>query len=308
MKKIVITEFMDQSAADSLKEGFNVVFDPTLVDRPDDLSNEIRDADAVIVRNRTQIRGKLLDAAQELKAVGRLGVGLDNIDLEACEAKGIQVFPATGANDAAVAEYVITSLFMLFRRAYQSFEDMANGDWPRTQLMGNETGGKTLGLVGFGAIARETACRAIALGMKVIAYDPFLKAENPAWKGIKKVELEELLQTADAVSLHVPLTDKTKHLVGEQALEMMKDDALLINAARGGVVDDNALVKALKEGRLGGAALDVHEIEPMTDESGQDMKKLKNLILTPHIAGVTIESNIRVSALTAKNIRQALED
>ena len=214
MKKIVITEFMDQSAADSLKEGFNVVFDPTLVDRPDDLSNEIRDADAVIVRNRTQVRGELLDAAQKLKAVGRLGVGLDNIDLEACEAKGIQVFPATGANDAAVAEYVITSLFMLFRRAYQSFEDMANGDWPRTQLIGNETGGKTLGLVGFGAIARETACRAIALGMKVIAYDPFLKAENPAWKGIKKVELEELLQTADAVSLHVPLTDKTKHLVG----------------------------------------------------------------------------------------------
>lgn len=307
MKKIIITEFMDQRAADSLKEGFNVVFDPTLVDRSDDLIKEIRDADAVIVRNRTQVRGALLDAAQKLKFVGRLGVGLDNIDLEACEEKGIQVFPATGANDAAVAEYVITSLLMLFRRAYQSFEDMTNGDWPRTQLMGNETGGKILGLVGFGAIARETASRAIALGMAVIAYDPFLKAEDPAWKGIKKVELEELLQTADAVSLHVPLTDKTKHLIDEQTLETMRDDALLINAARGGVVDDKALVKALKEGRLGGAALDVHEIEPMTADSGQDMKKLKNLILTPHIAGVTIESNIRVSALTAKNIRQALE-
>jgi len=308
MKKIVITEFMSQNAADNLKEDFIVVFDPKLVDRPDDLIKEIRDADAVIVRNRTQVRGELLDAAQKLKAVGRLGVGLDNIDLAACEARGIQVFPATGANDAAVAEYVITSLFMLFRRAYQSFEEMVNGGWPRTQLMGNETGGKTLGLVGFGAIARETASRAIALGMEVIAYDPFLKAEDPAWKEIKKVQLEELLRTADAVSLHVPLTDKTKHLIGEQALEMMKDDALLINAARGGVVDDNALLKALKDGRLGGAALDVHEIEPMTAEYGKNLKKLKNLILTPHIAGVTIESNIRVSALTAKNIRQALED
>lgn len=197
---------------------------------------------------------------------------------------------------------------MLFRRAYQSYEEMADGQWPRTRLMGNETGGKTLGLIGFGAIARETAGRAIALGMEVIAYDPFLKAEDPAWNGVKKVEFEALLQTADAVSLHVPLTAETKHLIDEQALEMMKDDALLINAARGGVVDDMALVSALRQGRLGGAALDVHETEPMTAQSGQKMKGLKNLILTPHIAGVTIESNIRVSALTARNIRQALED
>ncbi len=307
MKKIVITEFMDQSAADNLSEGFKVVFDPTLVDRPDDLLTEIQDADAIIVRNRTQVRGDLLNTAQKLTAVGRLGVGLDNIDLEACKAKNIQVFPATGANDAAVAEYVIASLFMLFRRAYHSFDEMTSGDWPRTRLMGNETGGKILGLVGFGAIARETAGRAMALGMEVIAYDPFLKAEDPAWKSIKKVELKELLQTADAVSLHVPLTDKTKHLIDEQALSMMKSDALLINAARGGVVDDKALVKALKSGNLGGAALDVHEIEPMTSESGQEMKGMDNLILTPHIAGITTESNIRVSALTAQNIRQALE-
>ncbi len=307
MKKIVITEFMDESAADELKDKFTVVFDPTLVDRSDDLIREIRDADAVIVRNRTQIRGELLEAAEKLKAVGRLGVGLDNIDLEACEGRGIKVCPATGANDAAVAEYVIASLFMLFRRAYQAFDEMANGGWPRTQLMGNETGGKTLGLVGFGGIARETARRALALGMNVIAYDPFLKAEDPAWKGVKKVDLEVLLRMADAVSLHVPLTDKTKHLIDESALKMMKDDAVLINAARGGVVDDSALVKVLKQGQLAGAALDVHEIEPMTTESGKEMKDLKNLILTPHIAGVTTESNIRVSALTVQNIRQALE-
>jgi (S)-sulfolactate dehydrogenase len=297
---------MDQGAVDGLADHFHVVFDPTLVERTDDLLAQVGPADAIIVRNRTQVRGKLLDAAKNLKAVGRLGVGLDNIDLDACRRKGVSVFPATGANDAAVAEYVITVLFMMFRRAYTAFDAMVAGDWPRTELMGNEAGGKALGLVGFGGIARETARRAAALGMDVMAYDPYLSVDDPAWQGIKKVDFQELMRTAHAVSLHVPLTPDTRHLINEKAIAAMRKGALLVNAARGGVVDDKAVIRALKSGQLGGAALDVHEVEPLTAEWAAGMRGVKNLILTPHIAGVTAESNIRVSALTAENIRQAL--
>ncbi len=308
MKKIVITEFMDDAAVDGLKAEFDVLYDPTLVDRSEELLESVAGADAIIVRNRTQVRGELLEKATKLKAVGRLGVGLDNIDMQDCQSRGIKVFPATGANDAAVAEYVITVVMMLFRKAYLSFEAMKNGEWPRTQLMGNETSGKLLGLVGYGGIAREAATRARALGMEVIAYDPFLPDDHPAWQGTESVELDELLRRADAVSLHVPLTDQTRHLIDENSIQMMKPGALLVNAARGGVVNDSALIAALKSGHLGGAALDVYESEPLTEEFGEEMAGLKNLILTPHIAGVTVESNVRVSAVTAENVRQVLGD
>ncbi len=307
MQKIVITEFMDSGAVDGLRSDFTVIFDPTLVDRQDELMAEIKDADAVIVRNRTQVRGKLLEAADRLKAVGRLGVGLDNIDLDACEARGIKVLPATGANDLAVAEYVLTAIFMLFRGAYQSFEEMTDGSWPRTELMGNETGGKVLGLIGFGGIARMTAKMAQAMGIKVIASDPYLKPDDPAWGNVQSLSLDELIVTADVISLHVPLTDETKHLIDGKAIASMKKGSMVINASRGGVVDDMALVAAIKSGQLGGAALDVYEDEPLTAEFGREMKGIKNLILTPHIAGVTVESNTRVSAVTADNVRKVLE-
>lgn len=306
MKRIVITEFMDEKAVEGLKDSFEVIYDPNLVDNEQALFGLLETADAIIVRNRTQVRGKLLEAAPDLKVVGRLGVGLDNIDMPACKDREIEVFPATGANDDAVAEYVITAVMMLFRRAYLSFAEMTDGSWPRTQLMGNETSGKVLGLVGYGGIARETATRAVALGMKILAYDPYLPGDHSAWNQTEKVEIDRLLQEADAISLHVPLTTETKHLINEKAISTMKKDAIVINASRGGVVDDRALVNALKSGKLAGAALDVYEVEPLTEEFGREMKELKNLVLTPHIGGVTIESNIRVSAVTAQNVRQAL--
>ncbi len=308
MKRIVITEFMDEAAVDGLKDNYEVIYDPNLADKENELFGLLETAHAIIVRNRTQVRDKLLEAAPNLRVVGRLGVGLDNIDIPACKERKIDVFPATGANDAAVAEYVITVVMMLFRRAYLFFTEMTDGSWPRTKLMGNETSGKTLGLIGFGSIARETATRAITLGMNILAYDPYLPDDHPAWVQAEKVELERLLKEADAISLHVPLTDETKHLIDKEAIATMKKDAIVINASRGGVVDDQALVSALKSGRLAGAALDVYEVEPLTAEFGREMKELNNLVLTPHIGGVTIESNIRVSAVTAQNVRQALGD
>ncbi len=307
MPQIVITEFMDDAAVDGLSKDFDVLYDAGLADRPDDLAAVVADAAALIVRNRTQVRPPLLDAAPNLKVVGRLGVGLDNIDTVACEERGIVVRPATGANNTAVAEYVIAAVLALLRGAFFARQDMLAGDWPRGALMGNEISGRTLGLLGFGAIARETAARAQALGMSVIGYDPFIRRDDPAWGYIQPCSLDELIAESDAISLHVPLTDDTRHIINGARLAAMRPGAVLVNAARGGVVDETALAHALRNGPVGGAALDVFETEPLTAEAGAPFKGIENLILTPHIAGVTQESNVRVSAVTAENVRQVLE-
>jgi (S)-sulfolactate dehydrogenase len=310
MADIVITEFMDEAAVADLAARRSTLYDPALVDRPDDLLAAARDCKALVVRNRTQVRADLLAAATGLVVVGRLGVGLDNIDLDACKAHGIAVCPASGANDVSVAEYVIATVMVLLRGAYASTPAVVAGAWPRNALInGRETSGRTLGLVGFGAIARETARRATALGMTVIAFDPHVPPDHPAWRAldVRPATLDVLLATSDAVSLHVPLTDGTRGLIGADALSRMRPGAILINAARGGVVDEAALAAALKAGTIGGAALDVFEAEPVTAAAGAIFAGCPNLILTPHIAGVTQESNVRVSSVTAANVLRELE-
>ncbi len=222
-------------------------------------SRRWRPADAWIVRNRTQVRGAALAAAVRLRVVGRLGVGLDNIDLEACAARGIAVIPATGANAETVAEYVLGMAMILLRgAAYLSTSAVAAGRWPRQMLaQGREVAGKTLGLVGFGSIGRVTARKAQALGIRVIAFDPALAADSPVWRetAVASCGLEELLGKADIVSLHVPLVESTRGLLDARRLGLMKAGAILVNSARGGIVDEAALAVALREGRLarGGA-------------------------------------------------------
>ena len=307
MSDIVIAEFMDEAAIKDAFQGRDVLYDPKLVDKPAELHAALANCRALIVRNRTQVRGALLEAAPRLKVVGRLGVGLDNIDMNACKARGIAVRPATGANDLAVAEYVITAALMLLRRAWFATDRVAAGAWPRMDLIGYELAGKRLGLVGFGAIARLTAAKGAALGMRIAAYDPFVPAENPAWVGVERGTLESLLATADVISLHTPLTPETRHMIEAKAIGKMKPGAILVNAARGGVLDEAALVEALKSGRLAGAALDVFETEPVTKASGGLFQGVPNLILTPHIAGVTEESNVRVSGVTAQAVLDVLD-
>lgn len=307
MADIVITEFMDEIAVERLKARFDTLYEPTLVDRPLDLSAAVAGARALIVRNRTQVRGSLLEAANGLACVGRLGVGLDNIDVDGCAARGIAVYPATGANDLSVAEYVITAALVLLRGAWLSSAAVAAGAWPRQKLIGRELAGRTMGLVGLGGIAREVAWRARSFGMEVAAYDPLLDAANPAWQLARNVSLDGLFDISDVISLHVPLTATTRHMIGAAQFAAMKDDAVLINASRGGVVDEEALARALRDGKIGGAALDVFEEEPLTAEAGARFADLPNLILTPHIAGVTEESNARVSELIADLVIAHLE-
>ncbi len=309
MAEIIITEFIDQSAVDDLSADFDVVYDPQLVDQPERLLSLVGEAPALIVRNRTQVRGALLEAATALKVVGRLGVGLDNIDMSACAARGITVCPATGANNVSVAEYVVTTMTPLLRRpAYSVTEAVLAGAWPRTEAIGREASGKVLGLVGFGAIGRDVARRAAPLGVTVTAHDPLLQADDPAWAMAESKSLDTLIAESDVISLHVPLTDETHHLLDAAAIARMKPGAIVINAARGGVVDEVALAEALKEGRLGGGALDVFETEPVTAESGTHLANVPNLILTPHIAGLTDEANLRTSDMTAANVRRVLEE
>jgi (S)-sulfolactate dehydrogenase len=306
MADIVITEFMDEEALAAIPSKYSVLYDPKLVDRPAELARAAEAALALIVRNRTQVRGDLLIAAAKLKVVGRLGVGLDNIDTDACAQRGVKVFPATGANDLSVAEWVIATAMALLRGAYRSTADVVAGQWPRNRLMGREMSGKTIGLVGYGSIAREVATRAGAMGMHCIAFDPFLPDEHPAWRMAKRHGLEPLLREADVVSLHVPLNEGTANMIDAVRLKRMKRDAILLNAARGGVVDEAALAAALRAGDLGGAALDVFAEEPLSAERGAIFAGCPNLILTPHIAGVTQESNVRVSHVTVANVLKAL--
>lgn len=308
MTDIVITEFMDEAAVATLAARYKVHHDPELFGKPEELARLVADIPALIVRNQTQVRGDVLATAKNLQVVGRLGVGLDNIDMEACAARAIKVFPATGANSLSVVEYVIGTAMTLLRGAYFANAAMLAGEFPKTKLIGREIAGKRMGLVGFGAIARDTARHARLLGMTVAAHDPYVAADDPAWQGVERLELTPLLATSDVISLHLPLTPATRGLIGEAALAAMKPDAVLINAARGGVMDEAALVAALKQGRLAGAALDVFEEEPLGVDGARLFAGTPNLILTPHIAGNTVESNGRVSGLVAERVMAALEE
>jgi (S)-sulfolactate dehydrogenase len=307
MARILITEFMDAPAVAQLQQAHEVRYDPQMVDQPEAMLHAAADVDALIVRNRTQVRGELLKALARCKVVGRLGVGLDNIDVTACEARGMQVIPATGANALSVAEYVIGTAMLLLRGAYQSQAAMVQGQWPRNALSsGREIHGKTLGLIGYGSIGQLTARLAQGLGMRVQAHDALMAADHPAFSstGVQAVGLDTLLASSDVISLHVPLLPSTQHLMNAARLAQVKPGAIVINSARGGVVDEAAVVAALRRGHLGGAALDVFEQEPL--KSGAMFADCPNLILTPHIAGVSLESNERVSELIARKVLEVL--
>jgi (S)-sulfolactate dehydrogenase len=305
--RVVISEFMDERAVARLEARHDVLFDPALVDDAASLERAVAGADALIVRNRTQARGALLAALAPGTVIGRLGVGLDNIDVEACAARGIAVIAATGANALAVAEYVIGAAMLLLRGAYRSTAEVAAGGWPRQALgNGREIGAKTMGLVGFGSIGRHTARLAQAIGMRVVATDAMLEPGAPAFVagGVSPVGLDDLLATADVVSLHVPLLEATRGLINSARIAAMKPGAVLVNTARGGIVDEAAVAAALRSGRLGGAALDVFAREPLAAD--HPFAGCPNLLLTPHIAGVTAEANERVSFFIADKVLEAL--
>ena len=306
--RIVISEFMDPAAVAQLAARFDTACDEDLAGRRDQLKRLLTDADALIVRNKTQVDGELLAAAPKLKVVGRLGVGLDNIDVLTCKSRGIEIIPALGANALAVAEYVIAAALILLRGAYSSTDAVAAGKWPRPALAnGREMAGKTLGVLGFGQIGQVTGKLARALGMKVIGFDAMIPPEHPMWSAERTTarKFDEVLREADVISIHVPLTPATRGLIDAARLGLMKSDAVLINTSRGEILNEAVLAAVLRAGKLGGAALDVFDREPLA--AGSPLSGCPRLLLTPHIAGVTRESNVRVSAMIAERVAEALE-
>ena len=307
MPEVVITEFMDPSGVAELERRYDVLYDPSLVTDISRMTAQLTEAKALVVRNKTNVDADVLDSAPRLALVARLGVGLDNIDLVECEKRGVEVSPAIGANAAAVAEYVIAALLALFRGAFGLTQRVTTGAWPREEGVGREIMGKRLGLIGFGLIAREVARRAAALGMDVAGYDPYLPAEDEAWLNVDRFQdLDGIVSSVDAISIHVPLTDTTRNLVDDRLIQSMRAGTILINTARGGIIEEEAVARALVAGQLGGAALDVFATEPLEAGRGEIFSGVPNLILTPHIAGITLESESRTAEMTVEAIRRAL--
>lgn len=306
MVDIVVSEIIDEAALTPLSN-YSLVYDQDLVDRPGDLKAALADARALIVRNRTQVTPELIAAAPKLEVVGRLGVGLDNINLDACAAAGIKVCPASGANALAVAEYAIGAMFALFRECLSNTPAVLDGKWPRMKTREWEVAGKTMGIIGFGDIGRRTGGLARALGMRVIACDPLLADDDAAWKDAGRAELATLLSEADVVSLHVPLDETTRNMIGAAELAQMKPTAILINSARGGIIDEAALATALKAGKLAGASIDVFPSEPLDSGHTAKFRDVPNLILTPHMAGLTDEALDRVHSMVVRRVLEELE-
>ena len=271
-----------------------------------ELADAIASADAVLVRSATQITRDSLARANGLKVIGRAGVGVDTIDVDAATERGIAVLTAPAGNTISAAELTFALTLALARRVAAADRSMKAGQWDRKSFSGSELYGKTLGLLGAGRIGGEVAKRARAFGMQVVAYDPFLTAERAMTLGIERAELDDVLRRADVLSLHVPLTDATAGLLGDRELGLMKPTAVIVNAARGGVVREDSLLRALTEKRLGGAALDVFEQEPLPAD--HPLRALDNVVLTPHLGASTAEAQQNVAVEIAEAVRAALID
>ena len=302
-----MSEFLGERFLDLLRDGYEVEYDADLYGQREQLLASVAGAKAILIRNRTRVDQEFVDVARDLVVVGRLGVGLDNIDMDACASAGILVKPAIGANAVSVAEYVLGAMLALLRPVFGMTDSMVSGQWPRQgHAFGTEASGKTLGLLGFGSIARHLAQRAAAFDMVIIAHDPYIPVGDLLWTQVERVSFDDLLKRADVLSVHTPLTDATHHLIGAAAFGLMKPTAVLINTSRGGVVDEVALASALRGRTIGGAALDVFAIEPLGSEAASRFAGLDNILLTPHVAGNTKESVDRVAEVTVANVLEVL--
>jgi D-3-phosphoglycerate dehydrogenase len=264
---------------------------------PEELEGTIGGYDVVVVRSATQVRKPLIEAAKDLKLIVRAGVGLDNVDVEYAQAQGIEVMNTPAASSNAVAELTIGYLLALARRLPQATASLRAGKWEKKKLSGNEIAGKTLGLVGYGRIGWLVAKKSLALGMQIIAYDPYVS--DPRGLEMEFVPLDELLKRADYISMHLPLTDETRNLIDSLQFEMMKDGACIINCARGGTINEDALYEAIRSGKVKGAALDVYTEEPAQDNR---LFELDEVIGSPHIGAATVEAQYRVSTEVAERV------
>jgi D-3-phosphoglycerate dehydrogenase len=304
---ILISEDLDSPAIQRLSAKYKVVKNATLWKKPAELKTAIAEARAILIRNQTQVTAEVLAAAPKLLAIGRVGVGLDNIDVPAASKAGIVVIAPLNANATSVAELTMAFALALARKIPQADRSTKAGGWDRKGCTGVELDGKTFAICGFGRIGRKVALMARGFGMKTVAYDPFVKSDSPflqetgaSWAGT----LEEAIAGADFITTHSPLTPETKHMFNAKTFAIMKRGAFFINTSRGGVVNENDLKAALQSGHLGGAALDVREKEPSDGKTG--LEQFENVILAPHIGAFTAESQTRTFEAVAGDVDRIL--
>jgi D-3-phosphoglycerate dehydrogenase len=296
--KVIITDPIAKAGVKMLQDaGIEVDERPGLP--PADLIQAIPAYDAIIVRSATKVTADVINAGTNLKVIGRAGVGLDNVDKKAADARGIKVVNTPAATSVTVAELALGHMLACARSIPQATQSLREGKWEKKAFKGTELFGKTLGLIGAGRIGIELGKRAIAMGMNVLVFDPFIK-ECPVGK---VCEFPELLKSSDYISLHVPKTDKTFHVINKESIAQMKKGVVIVNCARGGVVDEEALYEALKSGQVGAAALDVFESEPIKDFK---LFSLPNVIGTPHIGAQTREGQERAGIGIAEEVRKVL--
>ncbi|MDC2989866.1 NAD(P)-binding domain-containing protein [Candidatus Pelagibacter sp.] len=302
MTKILITEFINQNSLENLNKKFDVNYDEKLCEDEKEIIKIIRDYDGLIVRNKTQVNLDILKNAFKLKFIGRLGVGLDNIDTEYCKNKNIHVQPATGMNADSVAEYVVSSSMFLIKKIPMFHNGTIKGEWPRTTIKSTEIKQKNLGIIGFGTIGKKVAEYSLKNGLKILAYDPYISELNDKEIDAKLSSLNEIYEKSDIISIHLPLTDETKNMINKSSFSQMKNKPIIINTSRGSIINESDLIEAYHKNIISGFALDVFEKEPIESEFYNKIKPGMNCILTPHISGVTTESNIRVSDFIVKKI------
>jgi len=304
MIKILVSDALSEEGLKVFKESKELTVDVKTDLKPDALKEVIRDYDALVVRSATKVTKDVIQAAKKLKVVGRAGVGLDNVDLEAATQKGIIVMNTPAGNTISTAEHTFSMILALSRNIPQANASTKKGEWKRSKFMGVEVYGKTLGIVGFGRIGSEVAKRALSFGMKILAYDPFLSAEVAESIGVEIAELKRVLQEADYITVHTPLTDETRHMISDKEFALMKKGVRIINCARGGIIDEVALIKAIKEQKVAGAAMDVFENEPLSADN--EFLKLDNVVITPHLGASTEEAQVNVAIEVAEIVRDAL--
>ena len=301
--KVLVTDKLADEAIKMLKDNnFEVKYEE--LDH-DSLLNEIAEYDALIVRSRTKVTADIVEkgASGNLKVIGRAGIGVDNIDVKKATELGIKVVNAPTGSTISVAELAVAHMLALARSLPKADSSMKRGEWIKKQLKGVELYGKTLGLIGSGRIAQHVARIAKGLGMNILVYSPHCTDEKAQKMGAKRATLEEVLKESDFVSLHIPKTEETYHLIDEEKLSLMKPTAYLINCARGGVVDEDALYRFLKEGKIAGAAIDVFEEEP---PKGSKLLELENVVLSPHIGASTREAQIRAGTICVEQVMKVL--
>jgi D-3-phosphoglycerate dehydrogenase len=300
--KVLVSDTLAKEAIQLLEKESELTYDDKIT--PEDLLTRIGEFDAILVRGRTKVTKEVIDAGKNLKVIGRAGIGVDNIAVSTATERKIAVVNAPRSSTISVAELAFGHLLNLARRYPASDRAMKGGEWPKKAFKGTELNGKTLGFIGIGRIGYEVGVRAKAFGMSMVAYDPYITQEIVDPIGVKLTTFEEVLRVSDYITIHALLTDETRGMVGPEQFAMMKDGVRIVNCARGPIIQEKALIEAIKSGKVAGAGLDVYEKEP---PGANDLVKMDNVVCTPHIAANTSEAQVSAGVTTAEQVLKVLK-